>query len=104
VIVANNRSFFNDELHQQRVAEVRGRPVERRWIGQRISGPPVDIAAYAKSMGAAGFGPIQSRAEMDRALADALAVVDGGGVAVIDALVLPAYDASTAAAMTRGKN
>jgi len=30
VVVANNRSFFNDELHQERVARQRGRPVENR--------------------------------------------------------------------------
>ena len=29
-IVANNQSFFNDELHQERMARVRGRPVENR--------------------------------------------------------------------------
>ena len=100
IVVANNRSFFNDELHQQKVAEVRGRPVERRWIGQRIADPDVDIASFAKSLGAAGFGPIASRAEMERALAEALKVVDGGGVAVIDAVVLP--EAAQASAMTRG--
>src|SRR5712675_246953 len=36
ILVANNRSFFNDELHQERVAKERSRPVENRWIGQRI--------------------------------------------------------------------
>jgi acetolactate synthase-1/2/3 large subunit len=35
VVVANNRSFFNDEAHQERIARMRGRPVENRWIGQR---------------------------------------------------------------------
>ncbi len=100
VIVANNRSYFNDELHQQRVAEMRGRPVERRWIGQRIE-PAVDIATFARSLGATGYGPVDSRAALDTALRDALKVVDGGGIAVIDALVLPAYDAATAAAMVR---
>jgi len=98
VVVANNRSYFNDELHQQRVAEMRGRPVERRWIGQRIE-PAVDIASYARSLGATGIGPVTDRASIDKALKEAIAVVDGGGVAVIDALVLPAYDAKTAAAM-----
>src|SRR5439155_19018880 len=34
LVVANNRSFFNDELHQERVALQRGRPPENRWIGQ----------------------------------------------------------------------
>src|SRR4029079_9565849 len=32
-VLANNESFFNDELHQERMARVRGRPVENRWIG-----------------------------------------------------------------------
>ena len=30
IVVANNQSFFNDELHQERVARMRGRPVENR--------------------------------------------------------------------------
>ena len=102
VVVANNRSYFNDELHQQRVAEMRDRPVERRWIGQRIAEPAVDIAAFARSLGASGFGPCETRAALDKALREAIAIVEGGGVAVIDALVLPAYDAKTATAMTRG--
>ena len=32
----NNRSFFNDELHQERMASQRGRPVANSWIGQHI--------------------------------------------------------------------
>jgi len=85
VIVANNRSYFNDELHQERVARERGRPVERRWIGQRIDGPAVDIAAHARSLGAAGFGPVTGVGALRAALADAVAHVKRGGVAVIDA-------------------
>ncbi len=45
IVVANNRSFFNDELHQERVARMRNRPIENRWVGQRISEPDIDIAA-----------------------------------------------------------
>src|SRR3954471_11697520 len=56
IVVANNRSFFNDELHQERVARIRSRPVENRWIGQRISEPDIDIATLARSQGAQGFG------------------------------------------------
>ena len=51
MIVANNRSFFNDELHQDRVARERRRPVENRWIGQRIDDPAPDLAALARSQG-----------------------------------------------------
>src|SRR5439155_1226939 len=31
-IVCNNRSFYNDEAHQDRVPRMRGRPVENKWI------------------------------------------------------------------------
>lgn len=102
VVVANNRSYLNDELHQQRVAEIRDRPTERRWIGQRIDDPAVDIASFARSFGATGFGPIATREAMDQALRDAINIVEAGGVAVVDALVLPTYDAKTVAGLTRG--
>ena len=58
IVVANNRSFFNDELHQERVARMRNRPVENRWIGQRISEPDIDLASMARAQGAQGFGPV----------------------------------------------
>ena len=58
IVVANNRSFFNDELHQERVARMRNRPVENRWVGQRISDPDIDIAGIARAQGAQGFGPL----------------------------------------------
>jgi thiamine pyrophosphate-dependent acetolactate synthase large subunit-like protein len=88
VVVVNNRSYFNDELHQERVARDRGRPVERRWIGQRIDAPAVDIAGHARSLGARGFGPVERVGDLRDALAHALEHVRGGGVAVIDAVVV----------------
>lgn len=33
LVVANNQSFFNDEVHQERMARQRGRPVSNKWIG-----------------------------------------------------------------------
>jgi thiamine pyrophosphate-dependent acetolactate synthase large subunit-like protein len=83
-VVANNRSYFNDEVHQERVAKVRKRPVENRWIGQRISDPDVDIAALARAQGAQGFGPITRVSDLGGALEEAIAVVEKGGVAVVD--------------------
>jgi thiamine pyrophosphate-dependent acetolactate synthase large subunit-like protein len=104
VIVVNNRSYFNDELHQERVARERDRDVTRRWIGQRIDGPAVDIAAHARSLGAAGFGPVASVGDFRAAVSSALAHVRDGGVAVIDALVVGGggghYAPSVAAALT----
>jgi thiamine pyrophosphate-dependent acetolactate synthase large subunit-like protein len=88
IVVVNNRSFFNDELHQERVARERGRPVERRWIGQRIGAPAVDIAGHARSLGATAFGPLTDVGALRAALDDALRHVRAGGVAVLDAVVV----------------
>jgi thiamine pyrophosphate-dependent acetolactate synthase large subunit-like protein len=101
VIVANNRSFFNDELHQERVARMRGRPVENRWIGQRISDPDIDHAGLARAQGATGFGPVTEAAELEAAFVAAVAVVQAGGVAVVDVHVTPGYTPAMTAAMTR---
>jgi thiamine pyrophosphate-dependent acetolactate synthase large subunit-like protein len=101
LLVANNRSFFNDELHQERVARMRNRPVENRWIGQRISDPDIDLAAMARAQGAKGFGPVSSESELVAALKSALAAVDGGDVAVVDVRVEPGYAPAMTAALTR---
>ncbi|MBI3703412.1 MAG: thiamine pyrophosphate-binding protein [Rhizobiales bacterium] len=100
-VVANNRSFFNDELHQERVARVRNRPVENRWIGQRISEPDIDIAALARAQGAQGFGPVTAIGDLDATFAKAIAAVDAGHVAVVDVRVEPGYTAAMTAQMTR---
>ncbi len=94
LIVSNNSSFFNDEMHQERVAKERGRAVENRWIGQRIGDPEIDLAAMARAQGAVGFGPITDLAALDDALAAALAAVQAGKVCVLDVRVLPGYDAN----------
>jgi thiamine pyrophosphate-dependent acetolactate synthase large subunit-like protein len=101
IVVANNRSFFNDELHQERVARIRGRPVENRWIGQRISDPDVDMAGLARAQGALGFGPLTEMRELKSTFEEALAAVEQGHVAVVDVRVKPGYTAAMTAAMTR---
>jgi thiamine pyrophosphate-dependent acetolactate synthase large subunit-like protein len=103
-VLANNRSFYNDEMHQERMARMRARPVENKWIGQRMADPEMDLAAMARAQGAVGFGPIANPTELAAALAQAIAAVDAGGVAVIDVRVEPGYSASMTAAMTRAKN
>jgi thiamine pyrophosphate-dependent acetolactate synthase large subunit-like protein len=100
-VIANNRSFFNDELHQERVARMRDRPVENRWIGQRMADPEIDLAEMAHSQGAKGFGPVRTLAEMERAFAEAIAAVEAGEVAVVDVRVEPGYAAATTNVMLR---
>ena len=101
VVVANNRSFFNDELHQERVARMRNRPVENRWVGQRISEPDIDLASMARAQGAQGFGPVTQIGDLAATFAKAIAAVEAGEVAVVDVRVEPGYTAATTAAMTR---
>jgi thiamine pyrophosphate-dependent acetolactate synthase large subunit-like protein len=101
IVVANNRSFFNDELHQERVARMRNRPVENRWIGQRMSDPEIDLAAMARAQGAEGFGPVTRVADQPEIFRKAIAAVEAGAVVVVDVRVDPGYAPVTTAAMTR---
>jgi len=91
IVVANNNSFFNDELHQDRMARQRSRPVANRWIGQRIADPEPDIAMLARGQGATGFGPVRDPAELVRTLRSAIETVEAGGVALVDVRVEPGY-------------
>jgi thiamine pyrophosphate-dependent acetolactate synthase large subunit-like protein len=94
VIVCNNHSFFNDELHQERVAKERGRPVENKWIGQRMDGPEINIAAMAQSMGATAIGPVRTPKDLDAVILQGWQHARQGKVCVIDACIAPGYDAN----------
>jgi thiamine pyrophosphate-dependent acetolactate synthase large subunit-like protein len=89
ILVANNRSFYNDEIHQDRMARMRKRPVENRWIGQRMTDPEIDLAGLARAQGCVGIGPIAKGPDLGRALREAIAAVDRGAVAVVDVHVEP---------------
>ena len=98
LIVANNRSFYNDEIHQEKVAQLRGRPVENKWIGQAISGPDIDFAALARAQGLHGIGPVATAEELRVAAEAGVAQVKGGAAVLIDARIEPGY----AEAMSKG--
>jgi len=100
LVVANNRSFYNDEVHQERVARRRGRPVENKWIGQRIADPDIDLVALARAQGALGWGPIERPQELAPAFAAAIEAVAAGSVAVVDVRVRPGYTPAMTAALT----
>jgi thiamine pyrophosphate-dependent acetolactate synthase large subunit-like protein len=93
LVVCNNRSFYNDEAHQERVARMRGRPVENKWIGQRINEPDIDLALLAVAQGAKGIGPVTDAAKLSGAIAQGVQLAREGEVCVIDARVRPGYDA-----------
>lgn len=89
VVITNNRSYFNDEEHQRHMAVERGRPVERKWIGQRLDDPALDLAGFARDQGARAFGPILDRVTLDATLIEAIRDVDGGKVCVVDVFTSP---------------
>ena len=89
VLINNNRSYFNDELHQENVAKTRGREVKNRWIGLRMEDPVPNIAKLAEAQGAVGIGPVTSAADAKAAIARGVDVLKKGGVCVIDFHVDP---------------
>lgn len=101
LVIANNQSFFNDEVHQERVARMRNRPVENRWIGQRMTDPELDLAQLAQAQGASAFGPITSPTELRGVFEQGIAAVDAGGVAVIDVRVEPSDTPAMVTSLTR---
>jgi thiamine pyrophosphate-dependent acetolactate synthase large subunit-like protein len=101
VVIANNCSFFNDEMHQEVVALARGRPPENRWIGQRISDPDIELAAIARAQGARGYGPVTDADALAGTFKEAIAAVEQGYVAVVDVRTESGYSAAAAGQLAR---
>jgi benzoylformate decarboxylase/acetolactate synthase-1/2/3 large subunit len=85
VVMYNNRAYYNDWEHQERLARQRGTPLERAYIGMEIDEPAPDFAALARSFGWYAEGPVEEpgkvgaavRRAADRVLATGLpALVD----------------------------
>jgi thiamine pyrophosphate-dependent acetolactate synthase large subunit-like protein len=68
VVMYNNRSYYNDEVHQESVAITRRRSVDNKTIGIRLEDPPVDYAGLARSMGMHAEGPVDNIADVRGAL------------------------------------
>jgi acetolactate synthase-1/2/3 large subunit len=83
-VINNNRSYFNDEDHQDRIARFRDRPPENRWLAQRMESPEVDFAAITRTFGLHGEGPIKETGDLGPALGRANEAVKRGQFAVVD--------------------
>jgi acetolactate synthase I/II/III large subunit len=84
LVVNNNRSYYNDEAHQDRIAKLRDRPPENRWIGQRLENPELDYGAIARDFGVYGEGPIKNAGDLQGAFKRAIEAVKQGEFAVVD--------------------
>ena len=90
-VMFNNRAYYNDWEHQERMAHHRGTDVERAYIGMEIDKPAPDFAAAARSMGWHGEGPIEDPDQVQAAVRRAAEVVmNDGRPALVD--VICQYD------------
>jgi benzoylformate decarboxylase/acetolactate synthase-1/2/3 large subunit len=89
-VMFNNRAYYNDWEHQERLARQRGTPVERASIGMAISEPAPDFARIAEGFGWWSEGPVtdpdQVRAAVQRAADHVLAT---GLPALVDVVCQP---------------
>ena len=99
-VVCNNRSYYNDEVHQEKVARTRARPVENKAIGQAITGPDIDLAAMARAQGVDAIGPVETQVDLVAAVQQALAAYREGRPVLIDARVEPEYSEAMSKGMT----
>ena len=89
IVVANNSSFHNDVVHQERMARQRHRPTGNSWIGQAISDPDPDMASFARSLGFHAVGQVNDRSALPSALAAAVAAARSGQCVLVDVRVRP---------------
>ena len=90
VVMFNNRAYYNDWEHQEKLAHQRGTPVERAHIGMAISTPDPDFATVAKGFGWYAEGPITDPAAIEDAVRRAAAhVQETGGPALVDVVCQP---------------
>ena len=90
VVMFNNRAYYNDWEHQERIARQRGTPVERASIGMEIDKPAPDFSPVARALGWYGEGPIVDPAEVGSAVARAAKiVVEQDTPALVDVVCQP---------------
>ena len=83
-VINNNRSYYNDEDHQERLARYRDRPPENKWIAQRMDRPAVDFATITRTFDLHGEGPITRAKDLGGAFRRAIDAARGGRLAVVD--------------------
>jgi acetolactate synthase I/II/III large subunit len=90
-VMFNNRAYYNDWEHQERMAHHRDTDVAKAYIGMEIDKPAPDFAMAARSMGWYGEGPIADPEAVQAAVRRAAEVVlSEGRPALVD--VVCQYD------------
>jgi acetolactate synthase-1/2/3 large subunit len=89
-VMFNNRAYYNDWEHQERIARARDTDVSRAYIGMEIDKPAPDFAAVARAVGWHGEGPIDDPDRVQEAVRRAARVVaEKGRPALVDVVCQP---------------
>ena len=83
-VMHNNRSYHQEVMHIQRIANRNERGIENAKVGSSLTDPNIDFAKVAEGMGVYSEGPISTPADLAPALRRAIEVVKGGEPALID--------------------
>lgn len=89
MVMHNNRGYYQEVMHLQRMAALHRRRPDQALIGNEIDHPAIDYAKLAQAHGVWAEGPISDPAQLGPALKRALAVVKSGRPALIDAVCQP---------------
>jgi benzoylformate decarboxylase/acetolactate synthase-1/2/3 large subunit len=74
-VMFNNRAYYNDWEHQERIARHRGTDLERAYIGMEIGKPAPDFAGVARALGWHGEGPIEDPEQVQATVRRAAEIV-----------------------------
>ncbi len=84
IVMHNNRGYYQEVMHLQRMASLHDRRTDAALIGNEIDKPAVDFAKLAQAMGVWAEGPVTDPGQLGLAIRRALAVVKGGAPALVD--------------------
>jgi acetolactate synthase I/II/III large subunit len=84
MVMHNNRGYYQEVMHLQRMAALHRRRPDTALIGNEIDNPAIDYAKLAQAHGVWAEGPIADPKLLRGALQRALAVVKSGRPALVD--------------------
>lgn len=86
MVMHNNRGYYQEVMHLQRMASLHNRRTDQAWIGNSLRNPDIDFAKIAQGHGVWAEGPISDPSQLRGALQRALAEVKQGRPALVDAV------------------
>ena len=89
MVMHNNRGYYQEVMHLQRMAAMHRRRPDQALIGNEIDNPAIDYAKLAQAHGVWAEGPVSEPGLLNAALKRALEVVKSGRPALVDVVCQP---------------